>query len=212
MAYMTKAEKFFGEEERKRLTEAIKSAESLTIGEIVVMVVEGSDHYRDAEVIGGIFSGGLFSFIVTVAFFNSSLWSFIPLSFIFFLPSWLLFRKIPTLKMTFTTRERRREAVRQRALTAFYQKGLHRTKMNTGVLFFLSLLERKVWVLADSGIYEKIDQETLNRFAGIVTQGVRDHHACDALCESIRQMGELLARHFPRTREDIDELSDEVIT
>ena len=176
------------------------------------MVVEGSDHYRDAEVIGGIFSGGLFSFIVTVAFFNSSLWSFIPLSFIFFLPSWLLFRKVPTLKMTFTTRERRREAVQEKALSAFYEKGLHRTKMNTGVLFFLSLLERKVWVLADRGIYEKIDQETLNKFAGTMTQGVKDHHACDALCESIKQMGELLARHFPKTREDTDELSDEVIT
>jgi putative membrane protein len=212
MAYTTKAEKFFGEEERKRLREATKSAESLTNGEIVVMVVEDSDHYRDAEVIGGIFSGGLFSFLITVAFFKSSLWFFIPLSFIFFLPSWLLFRKVPTLKMTFTTGERRREAVQQRALRAFYEKGLHRTKMNTGVLFFLSLLERKVWVLADRGIYEKIDEETLNRFAGTVTQGVRDHHACDALCESIRQMGELLARHFPKTREDNDELSDEVIT
>ena len=212
MGYAMKAERFFGEEERRRLREATKSAESLTIGEIVVMVVEGSDHYRDAEAIGGIFAGVLFSFIVTVAFFNSSLWSFIPLSFIFFFPSLLLFRKVPTLKMTFTTRERKREAVQQRALRAFYEKGLHRTKMNTGVLFFLSLLERKVWVLADRGIYEKIDQETLNGFAGIVTQGVRDHHACDALCEAIRQMGELLARHFPKTRDDTDELSDEVIT
>jgi len=212
MAHTAKAERFFNEEERRRLREATKSAESLTIGEIVVMVVDGSDHYRDAEVIGGILSGGLFSFIVTVALFKSSLWFFIPLSFIFFLPAWLLFRKIPNLKMTFTTRGRRRESVQRRALRAFYEKGLHRTKMSTGVLFFLSLLERKVWVLADRGIYEKIDQETLNRFAGTVTQGVRDHHACDALCESIRQMGELLARHFPKTRDDTDELSDEVIT
>ncbi len=77
----------------------------------------------------------------------------------------------------------------QRAERAFYEKGLYKTRENSGVLFFLSLLERKVWVLADVGIYKKIDQETLNRFANTVSQGIREGRACDALVPGDKGIG-----------------------
>ena len=67
--------------------------------------------------------------------------------------------------------ERKEHAVRERAQQAFFEKGLYKTKENTGVLFFLSLLERKVWILADKGIYQKIGQETLDRYAKTVSPG-----------------------------------------
>jgi len=95
---------------------------------------------------------------------------------------------------------------------AFYEKGLYKTRQNTGVLFFLSLLEHKVWVLADKGIYEKIDQDTLNRFAQTVSHGIKEGRACDALCDAMKEAGELLARHFPVIAGDTDELSDKVMT
>ena len=79
------------------------------------------------------------------------------------------------------------------------------------VLFFLSLLERKVWVLADKGIHGKIHQKTLNRFANIVSKGIKDGHACDALCEAIMEAGELLTKHFPAIAGDVDELPDDVM-
>jgi putative membrane protein len=73
-------------------------------------------------------------------------------------------------------------------------------------------LERKVWILADKGIYEKIKQETLNQFAGQVSGGVRDRQAGQALVQAIQGVGNLLAEHFPITTGDIDELPDEVMT
>jgi putative membrane protein len=119
---------------------------------------------------------------------------------------------MPILKTAFIGIKRKEDTVRLRAVRAFYEKGLYKTKKNTGVLFFLSLLEKKVWVLADKGIYEKIEQETLNKFARIVSQGIKDGRACDALCESMKKAGELLSRYFPITPDDIDELPDEVMT
>ncbi len=95
---------------------------------------------------------------------------------------------------------------------AFHEKGLNRTKEHTGVLFFISLLEHKVWVLADKGIHEKIGQETLNKFASKVSSGIREGRACDALCESIKEAGDLLAAHFPMKPGDTDELPNHVIT
>ena len=165
MRALSKAENFFTPEEKKRLKAITQEVESRTIGEIVVMVVDRSDHYIEAEVLGGILLGSLLSLILTVLFFHSSIWSYVPLSFLFFFPCRFLFQRMEALKKLFIGMRRKEEAVRLRAERTFFEKGLYRTKKNTGVLFFLSLLERKVWVLADKGIYEKMDQETLNRFA-----------------------------------------------
>lgn len=206
------AEKFFSEYEKSRISETIKSVEKKTIGEVAVMVVDNSDEYHEAEVLGAISLSSLFAFAITFYFFHSSLWWYIPLSFIMFFPSLLLFRKITVLKRAFINKKRKEQMVLQRAFRAFYEKGLYKTRQNTGVLFFISLFEHKVWVLADKGIYEKIQQEKLNSFAQKVTEGIKQKRACVALCEAILEVGELLALHFPITFGDINELTDKVIT
>jgi putative membrane protein len=207
-----KSERFFTEEEKERLKAVTREAESRTIGEIVVMVVDHSDHYIEAEVLGSVLLGSLLSLILTVLFFDSSLWFYIPVCFVFFFPCWLLFMKVDALKRLFIGIRRKEEAVRLRAERAFFERGLYRTKKNTGVLFFLSLLERKIWVLADKGIYEKVNQETLNRFAKEVSRAIKQGRACDALCQAIQEIGVYLAKHFPITPEDTNELPDEVMT
>jgi putative membrane protein len=207
-----KSERFFTVEEKERLKATTHEVESRTIGEIVVMVVDHSDHYIEAEVLGSVLLGSLLSLILTVLFFHSSIWSYIPLSFLFFFPCWFLFIRVVVLKKLFIGTRRKEEAVRMRAERAFFERGLYKTKKNTGVLFFLSLLERKVWVLADKGIYEKMDQETLNRFANEVSTGIREGRACDALSRAIQEIGVLLSKHFPVTPDDTDELPDDVMT
>ncbi len=207
-----KADKFFTAEEKERLKTTVHEVESKTIGEIVVMVVDHSDHYMEAEVLGGVLLGSLLSLIVTLLYFHSSLWSYVPLSFLFFFPFRFLFQRIEILKRLFIGIKRKEETVRLRAERAFFEKGLYRTKKNTGVLFFLSLLERKVWVLADKGIYEKMDQETLNRFAKEVSRGIRENRACEVLSQAIQEIGVLLSQHFPITPDDTDELPDDVMT
>jgi len=211
MKYHTKSEKFFTKEEREKVKKATMDAELHTTGEIAVVMVDHSSQYIEAEVIGGIFLGSLISLVLTVVFFHSSIWVYIPLTFVLYFPSHVLFRKAPALKVAFVGKRKMERAVKERAIRSFYEKGLYRTKDHTGVIFFLSLLERKVWVLADKGIHEKITQPTLNRFARMVSSGVREGRACDALCETIQGIGGLLAKYYPGTTGDIDELTDEVI-
>ncbi len=207
-----RAERFFTEEERKRIRETTSSVEARTIGEIAVMVVESSDHYFDAEIIGGLMLSGLLSLVATVVYFHASVWWYISLSFLLFFPLRHLVRRVHTLKAAFVNPRRRDHAVRLRALRAFYEKGLYKTRKSTGVLFLISLFERKVRVLADSGIHEKIGQETLNGFARSVSGGIKEGRACDALCKAIEEAGELLAQYFPVTADDTNELSDDVMT
>jgi putative membrane protein len=209
---MKKSEHFFTDEEKKKVTEAIRKVEASTAGEVAVMVVDSSDQYRDAEITGGVVFGSIAAFVLTELFFEALVWFYIPLSILFFYPIMLLIRAVPGLKAVFLGAGRKNVSVAGRALKAFYEKGLYRTKDSTGVLFFISLLERKVWVLADKGIYTKIDRKTLDKFASTVTLGIKEGRACDALCQSITEAGQVLAEHFPVRPDDTNELSDEVMT
>jgi putative membrane protein len=209
---MKKALNFFTHAERERIREATALAESKTLGEIAVMVVDASSRYREAEVLGAVTFGNVAAFLIAEFFLHGSLWWYIPLTFVFFPPFWLVMRKTPYLKALFSGTARRERAVRDRAVRAFYEKGLYRTKGNTGVLFFISLLERKVWVLADKGIHEKITQGRLNAFARTVSAGIRQGKPADGLVEAIGEAGKLLGEHFPTVAGDTNELTDEVIT
>ena len=132
----SKADKFFTAEEKERLKATVHEVESRTIGEIVAMVVDRSDHYIEAEILGGILLGSLLSLIVTLLYFHSSLWSYVPLSFLLFFPCRFLFQKIDILKRPLIGIKRKEESVRLRAERAFFEKGLYKTKKYTGVLFF----------------------------------------------------------------------------
>ena len=52
------------------------------------------------------------------------------------------------------------QKVRLRAEQLFYQESLHHTNANTGILILISLLERRVQVLADRGINEGVPSGT----------------------------------------------------
>lgn len=206
------ASTFFTDEEKKKVSATTRQIELQTSGEVAIMVVDSSDTYPEAEITGGIVFASLTAFALTEILFDALIWYYIPLSILFFFPFRRLIEHIPAVKAIFVSAKRSSMAVAQRALRGFYDKGLYKTRDNTGVLFFISILEHKVWVLADKGIYSKIDQETLNRFASMVTQGIKEDQACDALCSTILEIGAILATHFPVKPDDTNELSDEVMT
>jgi putative membrane protein len=202
---------YFSPAEQDQIRCAVAAAEAETSGEIVPMVVDRSDSYREAETLGGVLLAGLVSLGCSLLSQHDTLWTYIPLVFLFFLPSRALFRKIPSLKLPLIGRERIAEAVRERAVRAFYDNGLFRTKGETGVLIFISLLERKVWILADRGIYRELPHEHWQTLALEVSAGIRDGRACAALCGVIAKSGAILAKHFPKCDYDLNELPDDLI-
>ena len=87
MEERSKAELFFTEADKEKLRAAVVDVESRTIGEVVVMVVDTSDDYPEAEIIGGIFLSSLVSVILTFLFFHASIFWFVPISLVLFFPS-----------------------------------------------------------------------------------------------------------------------------
>lgn len=206
------ADNFFSPAEKETIAQCIGRVEKETAGEIVVLVANQSDRYPEGPLMAGIILGTLAALVATDLFLHDSLWLFLPLATIAaFAIGWLTSR-VPALKRLFLSQARVQEEVVQRALQVFYEKGLHKTRDATGVLFFLSLLERKVWVLADQGIYQKISQETLNQHATSVATGIKEGRAAAALCQEIEKVGTILAQHFPIKPDDTNELPNEVQT
>jgi putative membrane protein len=206
-----KANAFFTDGDKARIKEAVRSVEKGTSGEIATMVVDHSDGYLEAEVLGGILVAGLAALIIAIAVQHVTIWTFIPLQCILYIPARLLFIRFPLLKIPFVNKRRLMHAVRERGVRAFYEKGLYRTRDENGVLIFISLLERKVWILGDRGVNLKIPQESWQAHANEISEGIRNGRPCDALCAVIEKCGRVLTEHFPRKEDDTNELPDDLI-
>jgi putative membrane protein len=206
-----KAHTFFSDEDKERIRQAVKDAESRTSGEIATMVVDHSDRYHEAEVLGGILVAGLAALIIAVGVQHVTIWTHIPLVCILYIPARLLFIRVPRLKLPFINKLRMMHAVRERAVRAFYEKKLYKTRDENGVLIFISILERKVWILGDRGVDRQIPHATWQSHANEISVGIREGRACAALCTVIGKCGQVLAEHFPRKEDDTNELPDDLI-
>lgn len=198
--------------EKEAIRAAVAKAESRSTGEIVTVVVEQSDRYLEAERLGALLLAALSAAIAAIATAHVTIWTYIPLVLLLYFPVLALFRRFPRLKLCFVGPARQAIAVRERAVAAFYEKGVHRTRQETGILIFISLLERKVWILADRGINQKIPPHSWNELAAELAAGLREGRVAEALGHAIDACGDQLALHFPRQGADTNELSDEILT
>ncbi|MDD2581184.1 MAG: hypothetical protein PHR66_04215 [Desulfuromonadaceae bacterium] len=206
-----KADIFFSESEKQTISVLVKKAESETSGEIAVMVVDGSDSYREAEIFGATLLAALIALVAVVLLQHVTVWSFVPAVIVFWFPALYFMRGFPRFKLVFAGKKRLEEAVRDRAVRAFFEKRLYRTRDETGILVFISILERKVWILGDRGINQRIDPQLWPAFAGELAGKIREGRAFDGLCVIIEKLGCVLAEHFPKRSDDTNELPDEVI-
>ncbi len=206
-----KAENYFDTQEKERIAAAVREVEKKTSGEVAVMVVDASDSYPEGQLLAGGVLGGLLALGISDFFLAADLWLFVALALgLTALCGWLS-AYLPAVHRLFIPAARLEQQVAEQALIDFYQKGLYKTRDSTGVLFFISLFERRVQVLADKGIYEKISQSTLQEHADRVAQGIKNGQAAAALCREINRVGVILAQHFPVRPDDTNELSDGVI-
>jgi putative membrane protein len=205
------AEKFFTEEEKERIREAIIAAESKTAGEIVPMIVTSSARYTEVELIGlvvGLFAG------MIIEWLWSDPWAseFVNLWPIFGALVGFLLSRLAPVKRLLVSKRRSAEAVHTLALASFSENGLHYTREHTGILILVSLLEHRVHVLADRGINAQVESGTWDEIVHTLTAGLKSNHACDAFCSAIARCGEILASHFPRQPDDKDELPNRLVT
>ena len=205
---MKKAEHFFTDEEKEKIRRAVARAEGRSSGEIVPMVIDRSGHYLQFALTGAI----LFTFLIAVI--AAAVWPRITASQLLLgelFTFWLFFQLIQRTGRLWSwliPDPLMDKVVARRAEEAFYEHRLHETRDKTGLLILLSLLERRVHLLADKGIHEKVPPQTWENLAGQISAGMKEGHSCQAFCDAIEACGNLLAQYFPKRTDDTDELSN----
>lgn len=119
---------------------------------------------------------------------------------------------IPAFARAFVPAERRDGEVRQYAQALFLEHGLHRTRQRDGILVLVSLFERRVVVLADRGVSEKVKRTEFDAVIAAVTTALPRTSLQDALLAGLDRLQDILAQHGFRARAgDTNELPDGVI-
>jgi uncharacterized membrane protein len=98
----------------------------------------------------------------------------------------------------------------EKAVAVFERLGMHKTADRNGVLIYVAITDRKLAVIGDQGIHERVGEDYWRRVVTVVTEHFRNARPRDGFLHAVGEVGEMLARHFPRRPEDRNELSDQV--
>jgi putative membrane protein len=207
----------------------VAEAESRTSGEIVTVLARQSDGYDDVALVWA----SIISFIGMSLFavfpecahglydnyvggwghgLTSNQWLGLVIAFgvLIWLAAWFALLWQP-LRLFLTPRSILASRVRAKAVNLFRVGAEAKTMGRTGVLLFVSLNEHRADIVADTAIAEKVDPAVWGDAMAALIAHVRKGEAGKGMAEAVRQMGGVLAQHFPQDDNNPNELPDRLI-
>jgi putative membrane protein len=197
------------EQDRDAIAEAVRQAESLTAGEIVVVIDHAASSYRTVPVVMALSLALLVPWPLLAMTATSA-----PRIFLIqlvcaalLLGTLLWYGRGGRFVPGFVKRRRAHDV----ALREFTARGLTRTRQRTGVLLYVAIQERYAEILADTGIDGKVDQAVWDEIVEPLLVAAREERLRGGLIDAVRAVGAVLATHVPRSPDDIDELPNKVV-
>ena len=92
----------------------------------------------------------------------------------------------------------------------FQQLGMLRTRQRNAVLIYIVPRTQQVAVIGDVGVHEKCGNAFWEMVVRGLTQRMKQGKFTEAIVEAIHDTGSMLQRYFPGTRDDSNELSNEI--
>lgn len=216
-------------DDQQRISAAIAEAEKHTSGEIFCILSTERHRYAEWIIALAAISAFLLPWLVTMAGFGPERWAhlfglwpgqslaerltvdiFTAGQALTFLALLLLLWWSP-LASRLAPRRLRQERLHELALRQFVAHNIHATRQRTGVLIFVSLEDHVVEVIADKGIYAKVQPEHWADTVAALVEGLRHDRPAEGFLAAIALAGEVLARHFPPQADNPDELANHLI-
>lgn len=217
------------EADRHRVAEAVRAAESGTAGEIVTIVTEQSDTYHEVALVWSALAALLALAALALApDFYLGLWDRLlgdwtiewtprqifelaaVVAALKFGGTWLILLWKP-LRLWLTPRPIRNTRVRARAVTCFKVGAERRTHGRTGILIYLSMAEHRAEIVADEAISGQVAPEVWGHAMASMIAELAKGQVADGMIAAVREVGVVLAEHFPRAENDVNELPDRLI-
>lgn len=217
------------EADHARVTEAVRIAELRSDGEIVTIATDKSDSYHDVglhyAVLAMLLVPALLAFVPQAAIDRATapflgwnaildkgvamLMLFVLLTLAFLIVRFAL--AYMPLRMALTPASTKTRRVGRRAIQLFRVGAEKRTIGRTGVLLYLSLLEHRAEIVADKAINDLVDGDVWGEAMAALIDNVKAGKPGEGMAQAVEHIGEVLARCFPKTGADTNELPDRLI-
>lgn len=193
---------------------SIKKAEEKTIGELVPVIVRRSSAVGHVPMTLTL----LFTLLLVILEIPYSEWLWVRpwvylwpvlIVVIYFLSHFVA--RFKWVQKVFVPEVDEVNSVHQRAQLEFYANRIHRTKDGTGILIFVSVMEKKAVILADEGIAKKLPPGTWDEVLAELRSHLGDGKWAHGYQKAIERCGELLSVHFPLQGNAHDELTNHLI-
>lgn len=93
----------------------------------------------------------------------------------------------------------------------FLKMGMTGTRARNGVLLYFAPKVQQFAVVGDQGIDEKCGADFWQHVAADISTRLKAGEFTEAVVDAVNEIGTVLARHFPRSPDDRDELPNQVV-
>lgn len=215
--------------DQARVTAAVAAAEAHTAGEIVTVVADRSDGYSDVALAWSAIVA--FTALVVLASFPDFYLGLVDrvldhwqhewtarevlvlaviVGIAKFIGMWLIQLWTP-LKFWLVLPPIKSGRTLARAVSLFKVGAERRTHGRTGILIYLSMREHRAQIITDEAIASKVSPETWGEAMAAMLVHIKDGRCADGMIAAVEKVGVVLAEHFPRAEDDVNELPDRLI-
>ncbi|MFO7595141.1 MAG: TPM domain-containing protein [Desulfocurvibacter africanus] len=199
------------EAEHGAVAACVAEAERDTSAEIAIVLADHSSDYGRASTAGAMSLSLFAAALLALILGWDSMWLFLLLFALLYPGARFLLGRFPGLKRLFITDAESDEEVMEAATVAFYEHGLSLTRERNAILVYFSAFERRVRIVADTGMAAKEKQATWDSVASELAATMRQGRVSQGLCAAVRRLGGLAAAHYPPRPDDSDELQNVII-
>jgi putative membrane protein len=204
------AKPFLTDEGKRAFTDAVRDVEAVTSAELVVAVRARSGSYLHADLTAAILAGlGVLAVLLFSRWEFGLVWFVLDPLLAGLLVGWVSSRS-PGLRRGLTGPADRRRQAETAARALFVEKRVHGTAGRTGMLLYISILEREAVLVCDVGLEALAATESWQETAAAITTAVRDREDGVQVARRVGMLASLLAPALPRATDDVDELANEV--
>ena len=97
-----------------------------------------------------------------------------------------------------------------RAQEVFFELHMHETQDRNGVLFYVSVADKKFAIIGDEGIDKLVEADFWDCTKDVVISNFKEGNYKKGLINGILRAGERLKKYFPFQSHDSNELSNEI--
>ncbi|MCK5536976.1 MAG: TPM domain-containing protein [Bacteroidales bacterium] len=118
------------------------------------------------------------------------------------------------VRVLFLTKEKHSEkklSIEELALRKFAELAMHETENKTGILLMIHLKRRQFHIMGDEGINLHIPDKNWQPYAEKLSEYFAKNEFEIGIVSILDEIGLILAKHFPVSEDDVNELSNEIV-